>query len=304
MGRETLGVVVARFQSPELHDGHRHLLDVVESRHPRLLVVLGTARTYVPTSKNPLDFATRREMVRGRYPLALVAELPDCRGDAMWSRALDAIVAEHAPAGDAVLYGSRDSFLRSYSGEHRCEEIDPIEDHTATALRLEAVTRPATTDDFRRGVIYAATTRPPVVYQTVDVAITDDRRRRVLFAKKREDAGALRFLGGFVLPGDDSLEAAARREAIAESGGLEIGDATYLGSTRVDDWRYRGGADRITTALFVAPYLLGRATGADDVDENEWVSELDVTSGAIAARLVPEHRRLGEMLAAHLRARR
>ncbi|UJR83223.1 NUDIX domain-containing protein [Sandaracinus amylolyticus] len=304
MERETLGVVVARFQTPELHDGHRHLLEVVQSRHPRLLVVLGTPRTYVPTAKNPLDFATRREMVRARHPLALVAELPDCRDDAMWSRALDTIVAHHAAVGEAVLYGSRDSFMRFYSGVHRCEEVDPIEDLSATALRLEAVTHPATTGDFRRGVIYSATTRPPVVYQTVDVAITDGDKRRVLFAAKREDAGLLRFLGGFVLPGDESLEAAARREAIGESGGLEIGAPIYLGSARIDDWRYRTGPDRITTALFVAPYLFGRATGADDVDENVWVSEHDVTSGAISARLVPEHRGLGEMLATHLRARR
>lgn len=301
MESESLGVVVARFQSPELHAGHRYLLDSVLARHTRLLVVLGTPRTYVPTAKNPLDYATRRELVRRHYPTALVAELSDCRDDAMWSRQLDAIVMRHAPVGDAVLYGSRDSFLRYYvGGAYRGAEIEPIEDISATELRLEAVTHPSNTADFRRGVIYSATTRPPVVYQTVDVAVVDRAGARVLLAKKHEDAGLLRFIGGFVLPTDASLEDAARREAREESGGVEIGEPVYLGSIRVDDWRYRVGPDRIVTAFYSVPYVFGHARGARDVDENVWAPLTEIASGAIAPRLVPEHRPLGELLARHL----
>jgi bifunctional NMN adenylyltransferase/nudix hydrolase len=302
MDDATLGVVVARFQTPDLHAGHRHLLDVVSERHRRVLVVLGTPRTYVPTAKNPLDFPTRRELVHRHHPGAIVAELPDCRDDALWSRQLDAIVARHAPPAEAVLYGSRDSFLPYYTGAYRAEEIEALHDLTATELRLEAVTHPRQTTDFRCGVIYAATTRPPVVYQTVDVAVLDREGARVLLASKNEDAGLLRFIGGFVLPSDASLEEAARREAIEESGAVEVGAPTYLGSARIDDWRYRVGADRIVTALYAVPYVFGHARGARDVDANVWVPEADATSGALSARLVPEHRPLGELLARHLRA--
>lgn len=304
MEDQALGVVVARFQTPDLHEGHRYLLDSVLARHRRALVVLGTARTYVPTAKNPLDFATRRELVLRHYPSALVAELRDCRDDALWSRDLDAIVGGHAAVGEAVLYGSRDSFLRYYSGAYRTEEIAPVDDVSATELRLEAVTHPARTVDFRCGVIYAATTRPPVVYQTVDVAVLDRARARVLFARKHEDSGLLRFLGGFVLPSDASLEDAARREAAEESGAVEVGEPVYLGSIRVDDWRYRVGPDRIVTALFAVPYVFGHAHGARDVDETVWAAEAEVASGALAARLVPEHRPLGELLARHLHTTR
>jgi hypothetical protein len=48
------------------------------------------------------------------------------------------------------------------------------------------------------------------------------------------------------------------------------------------------------------PYLFGHARGGDDVDSSVWVPESELESGALAGRLVPEHRPLGELLARHL----
>lgn len=293
---ERFGVVVARFQAPDLHAGHRYLLDEVSARHPQLLVVLGDPRTWVGTATDPLDAATRAAMVRRHYPHAHVTSLIDRRSDVRWSEDLDAIVARHAATCDAVLYGSRDSFLRHYLGRYRGVELAPLEQHTATELRLEAVTKPAGTADFRRGVIYAASTRPRLAYPAVDVAILDRSRDRVLLGRKDEDQGQrLRFVGGFVSPDDESLEDAARREAFGETGGVELGPMRYVGSCRIDDWRYRAGDDRIVSSLFVADLLFGRPRAADDLSGVGWVPR-----AGLCAHLVEEHLPLGELLLAHL----
>lgn len=293
---ETFGVVVARFQTPDLHAGHRYLLEQVASRHAELLVVLGDPRTYVGTATNPLDHATRRELVRQYAPRAHVESLADVRTDEAWSRELDRVVARHAKVGDAVLYGSRDSFLRYYAGRYRGEELAPLEHHSATELRLDAVTRPAGTADFRRGVIYAATTRPRLVYPAVDVAILDRSAGTVLLGRKNEDATEqLRFVGGFVLPKDASLEAAARREAYEETSGIELGEMAYLGSWLIDDWRYRSGGDRIMSTLFVADYVFGHPRAQSDLHATEWVPW-----NHVRRRIVEEHAPLADALAAHL----
>ncbi len=49
----------------------------------------------------------------------------------------------------------------------------------------------------------------------------------------------------------------AKRE-VQEEAGVEVGNITYLGSTLINDWRYRGEIDKIKTALFVAKYVFGK----------------------------------------------
>lgn len=311
---ETFGVVVARFQTPELHPGHRYLLDTVQEKHRRMIVILGTARTHVPTEKNPLDFATRKAMVERYYPNATVVSVRDSRSNKVWSKTIDSTIHSivrgmdllcHARKGgdpgctclgqDAVLYGSRDSFAPYYSGRYPVVELPAYDGPTGTDLRLDAVIHPSNTLDFRRGAIYTAATRPPVLYQTVDVAIYDRKNQRVLLGRKAEDGGEkMRFVGGFVSAEDSSLEAAARREAMEETGGLELGETQYVGSFLVDDWRYRVGKDRIMTALFAVEYLFGHAKGTDDMDEAVWVEIDDLKNGKVV--FTEEHQPLAEAL--------
>jgi 8-oxo-dGTP pyrophosphatase MutT (NUDIX family) len=83
---------------------------------------------------------------------------------------------------------------------------------------------------------------------------------------------------------DSSLEAAARREAYEETGGVEISDPKYLGSSHIDDWRYRDSPDGITTVLFLSTYIYGRPVASDDLAHLEWV---DLTTAK--ERLVTYH---------------
>jgi 8-oxo-dGTP pyrophosphatase MutT (NUDIX family) len=64
------------------------------------------------------------------------------------------------------------------------------------------------------------------------------------------------LVGGFVDPNDSSLEAAARREVMKEAH-IEIATVEYVGSYRVDDWRFLREVDKIMTTVFVADYKSG-----------------------------------------------
>lgn len=48
---EEVGVVVGRFQVPDIHEGHHSLLEYVLSKHNKVCLVLGVA----PTRSTPLN---------------------------------------------------------------------------------------------------------------------------------------------------------------------------------------------------------------------------------------------------------
>ena len=297
MQQPGVGVIIARFQTTELHAGHRALLDEVTARHRLVIVVLGVARTYVPTFSNPLDVERRKEMVLHHYPNVKVVTHRDCRSNMLWSQNIDKLIAGAYPAQtEATLYGSRASFIGSYKGRYPCVELPETTPISATDLRRDAVDHPALSREFRAGVVYTATTRPPLVFQTVDVAVVDADHERVLLGGKLEDEGKLRFIGGFVDGADPSLEVAARRECFEESGGLEVADFRYVGSMKIDDWRYRGARDSIMTAFFVATHVYGMPRASDDLDGTlGWLPLTEKT----ATDMVEEHQALFAMLLKH-----
>ncbi len=290
MTTTTLGVIIGRFQVPALHAGHRHLIETVRGRHDHILIGIGT-RDGLATDRDPLDYETRALMLRAAYPDALIRPVPDHPSDAVWSSELDAIIEGVAGDSSAVLYGSRDSFLPYYSGTIATETIPPIPARSGTELR-QKVRRPLSSRAFRLGQIYAAATRLPVSYQAVDIAIVKHGEDAILLGQKKEDGDRLRFIGGFVDPTDTSLESAALRELREEAGSrlaIHSGDLRYLGSHRIEDWRYRKAADGIMTALFLGYHFFGPADAGDDLQAVGWFSFTTARE-----RIVPGHRALLE----------
>lgn len=98
----------------------------------------------------------------------------------------------------------------------------------------------------------------PAVFPTVDIIIRKDGKL-LLGRKPKQDKfparpghAGWRFFGGFADPAlDNSYEDAAKREANEESN-LVVTKVKYLGSTRIDDPRYRGTEHCIITHLFLA----------------------------------------------------
>ena len=116
--------------------------------------------------------------------------------------------------------------------------------------------------------------RYPIAFHTVDGAVTrtTDGQFEVLLIQKKAEVGSnqWRFPGGFVDPGDDSAEAAVRREVDEETGGYEVGAPEYICSAKIDDPRYRNSVHKIITSFFEVPYLWGKEKAGDDAEKAEW----------------------------------
>jgi bifunctional NMN adenylyltransferase/nudix hydrolase len=304
-----IGVIIGRFQVPDLHDGHRDLIDTVKSRHKRVLMFLCSTPGVLVTRKNPLDYFTRMMMVQGDYPDMVVLPLHDMQNDSDWSSMVDKKIAEtFGNHVTAVLYGSRDAFIPYYDGRHPTVELAESVDISGTAVREAASNEVRQHSEFRRGVVYAAHNKHPATFPTVDIAV-------IKYNETEEDNGApphkialgrkfidpieqWRLPGGFIDPNkDQTFEAAAKRELREEMGiNLNIDKLVFVGSHKVNDWRYRNELDQIITTVFTTRYLWGPLAPGDDIDEAKWF-DLDNFNPEI---LVEEHRPLMKMVLAYL----
>lgn len=263
-----LGVIVGRFQVPELHTGHRLLLEHVLSKHSHVLVLLGCSSAITP--RNPLDFVTRERMLRAAYDV-LVSPLVDMPSDDAWSQQLDGTVRLVNPFGTTTLYGGRDSFIPHYKGTHKCVEIEMDSHQSGTQLREITAGKIRVSADFRAGVIYSLSNQYQRVLPTVDVAIIQGNS--VLVGTK-PNSDKLHFPGGFVDTNDSSLEHAACRELREETGlSAEVGAMKYLFSQQVVDWRYTEPGDgAIMTHFFCTHYTYGAVRAGDDLATVQWIN--------------------------------
>lgn len=263
--KNEVGVIIGRFQLPALHEGHISLLDYVTEHHSNVVVFLGVPRIQ-NTKRNPLDFSTRRKLIQESYPDIIVMALPDNRSDEKWSENVDNTLSTIFPETNAILYGSRDSFLPHYSGKHKTQEIEPVGSHNATEIREECSTNVLDSEDFRAGVIYGIYKQRPVTYPTVDIVVVNNEGQILLARKPAEDK--FRFVGGFVDRTDASYEVAARRELFEETklSGLT---PTYIASQQIKDWRYGKEESGIMTTLFLFYEWgqMGKPEASDDIAE-------------------------------------
>jgi bifunctional NMN adenylyltransferase/nudix hydrolase len=261
-----IGVIVGRFQVNELHPGHISLVENVTALHKRVVILLGVSSTLV-TKNNPLDFVARKEMLVQRFPHISVLSIPDMPSDHNWSLELDKRLREACPLGSVLLYGGRDNFIKYYSGHFDTAELGEYGTFSGTEIRKEVSREVKSSADFRAGVIFAAYNQYSKVYPAVDIAIVNGDK---LLLGKKSNEEKYRFVGGFTDTSDDSFEAAAKREAMEETC-LELGNLRYLGSAKIDDWRYRNEEDKIITLFFLADYLHGRAEAKDDIASLDWL---------------------------------
>lgn len=284
------GVIIGRFQVAELHEGHRELIDKVLSRHRKVVILLGIS-PLTNSINNPLDFESRKQMICSVYPSVTVLYVRDVNNDEVWSKTVDSIIRDVlSPTQTALLYGSRDSFIKHYSGCYDTYELPTQHVLSGTELRQIIGREAKDSHDFRAGVIWASRNRFPVSYQTVDVAIFNEDGTQMLLGQKRNEPG-WRLIGGFSDPASLSLEDDARREVMEEAG-VKLDRLFYVRSFMIDDWRYRNEPDCIKTALFVATIAADQEpVASDDIERVCWFnrSELDPTN---QWRVMPEHRTL------------
>lgn len=269
-----IGVIIGRFQVPELHDGHVRLIEHVKKTHGQVLILLGVSPV-LGSKRSPLDYATRQKMIQDKFPEALIQPLPDMPTDESWSKNLDTTVRTISPLAEVTLYGGKDSFIPFYKGKFNAVEIELELSPSGTDVRAVTANRVKVSSDFRAGVIYGIINQYQRVFPTVDVAILrkvdpdkikrETSRYQVLLGKKSNLSGWW-FPGGFVSPEDESSETAARREALEETG-IKCPTLEYVCSNRQSDWRYRHIDDGvIVTTLFACLDSVGAPKAGDDLD--------------------------------------
>lgn len=241
-------VIIARFQTPYLHDGHRQLLAEVAKNHSKLIVLLGVS-PITGSRRNPYDYYTREKMIKTDYPEVIVLPVSDHPDDRTWSENIDSLLRSVFQGEDFCLYGSRDSFIPYYTGKFETVELPSHGDYNATELRRQYADKVFNSNDFRAGILYAYYNQYTKVYPTVDIAVFRNDKTEVLLGRKA-NSSKWRFPGGFADPEDDCYENAAKRELTEECGELQTSEMTYETSRKINDWRYRSEADKIITLLY------------------------------------------------------
>jgi len=283
----TIGVIIARFQTPYLHEGHKALIDSVKTTHNKTVIVLGVSPV-LGSRRNPLDFHTRERMIKKEYSDLVVLPLPNHPIDTQWSQNLDKLLGDTFPGSKFKLFGSRDSFIPFYSGRYPTEQLAETGSHSSTLLRDKISDRVLDSEEFRTGVIYAYSNTYLKVYPTVDIALFRNNKTDILLGKKTIDK-KWRLLGGFSDPTDDNYEAAAKRELTEECGEIDTTPMQYEGSFRVADWRYMNEADKIITSLFSSDFISGEPKGSDDIAEVKWFSLREVNEMMLVRETASEH---------------
>lgn len=274
--KSDVGVIVARFQVPDLHEAHLDLIQSVIDRHSKIIIFLGLSPCKT-TINNPLDFESRKQMILQSFPDVNVLYIKDEREDSVWCKKLDNQIEDIiGPNQTVILYGSRKSFIDKYKGKFKTIELESTRIVSGTEIRKIISNKVKSSKDFRHGVIWAVYNTYPYSLATVDIAIVDPNNHSVLLAKKPGE-NKYRFVGGFSTPQSNSYEDDAKREVLEETG-LTVEDLQYIKSFKIKDWRYEDEQTKIKTLFFMGIYTFGCPCASDDISEVKWfkISNLDV----------------------------
>lgn len=271
-------VVVGTFQQIEIGAFEKAFINQLQNQYPEVVLVIASAP--IPSSKNhPLDVETRKLMLEKEFPKTKITTFKKQILAQATSQALENAIAQ--AVGESVncqLFVFKESNnLTQYELSYPFEWVE-LPEYASRIISDADRSQVA----YRAGVFQTVRAQYPKVFPTVDVAIVSGDK--VLLGRKPQQA-LFRFIGGFIDPEDDCFEDAAIREAEEETG-LKLSQARYIGTAKIDDWRYREEVDKIITSFFVAEYEGGTPTAQDDIEELRWFDIASLTE----QDFVEEHR--------------
>lgn len=153
-----VGIVIGRFQVPNLHSGHVHLINSAMEDSDELIIFIGEGKESF-TKRDPFPAFIRRKMIRSLYPTAKIYTILDKDTDEEWVKLIDEFITKITdPEDDIVMYGSRDSFIDTYKinkGKYQCEFVAELKGFSGTQIRESVANTIVNSSDFRRGIMYA-----------------------------------------------------------------------------------------------------------------------------------------------------
>jgi len=276
--RRRLGVVIGRFQVPELHDGHKRLIQCGLDRCDHVLILLGLPKTGKPSDDDPLSAELRKRLILKSLINPHKVTIQTIKGrsdDKVWSENVDTII-ENMEYDSIRLYGGPDSFIPYYTGKYKTVEVDAFDSPQSGTTIREEIGKAIPTDRkdlgaFAKGVIWSQENRYPVNVPVVDVMVFKDEKEEEILLGRKEGEYKWRFCGGYVDIADESFEHAATRE-LGEEMGLYPGQANmkYVMSHGINDWRYSKSKDRMISTVFKTYAHVGglnQAKAGDDLVE-------------------------------------
>lgn len=254
-----VGVIIGRFQVAELHEGHKAIIESVQSECYWTCILLGT--TSIFSRRNPLNFCQRRSMIKESYQNVDIFPITNHIDDKIWSANIDHLLESLYPGKEIVLYHGRDSFVKCYSGKFKTQYI-AIDFPNVSGTSHRDVIQSDYNLSSRKSYINASTLLYPTSYQCVDAVVCNPKTEVLIGFKTLNQQWS--FPGGFVDPQDPDLETASARE-LQEETGILYWPMEYAGSLRINDWRFRDCEHDIMTAVFVRRF--GQQDSFKDSDE-------------------------------------
>lgn len=284
---EDIGIIIGRFQTSKLHDGHSELIKQIKNKHPIVAIFLGIS-PLIHSKKNPLDFESRRQMINDAYPWIHVHSIPDNPLDTEWIKNLNFKITTTFPNKSIRLYGGRDSFLNVYNLDNPLFSSTILESgiyYSSSNVREEVRNyNLERNESFRNGVINAIQNQFSRIDVCIDVAIYNSKDEYLLAKKIPQDGDQYRFIGGFIDSKDTSPEDAVIRE-VKEETGVEVGLIELLQPHFINDWRYKNQSERLLSLFYKAQYESGQPQPNDDIDLLEWIHKDDLYN-----KLISEHK--------------
>ena len=145
---KTIGVIVGRFQVSSLHKGHIDLFEQTAKQFDYIFIVLGSTKDGEVNEKNLYSYKYRSCMIQDCFTenefiknkIIYITEIKDVGESDFWSQQLDIIVTEFTnklgfQEQNIYMTGSRDSFLKTYSGRFEHCYIEPTHNISGSEVR-------------------------------------------------------------------------------------------------------------------------------------------------------------------------
>lgn len=150
-------VVVGRFQTPELHEGHISLLEKAYKESDNNLIVILAVTNDQPSLKNPYNVGIRKSIIKesgGLYYVSVFAAIKDYDSDHVWSHHLDNIIDSLTYQHEVKIYHSRDSIKGHYFGKYPLVSVKAKAKLSSTEIREKIIKGLVTVSDVNERRVY------------------------------------------------------------------------------------------------------------------------------------------------------